>query len=59
MQLSFLGKSYEASFPNVEATDTQETGTFLGKTYARKQFTAMQPPQSPARMTYRGIRYIR
>jgi len=43
MQLSFLGQSYNASLPTIEATETTETGTFLGKTYVRKQFNVSQP----------------
>jgi hypothetical protein len=58
MQLSFLGKSYNASTAEVEATMTGETATFMGKPYARKQFTVAQR-QQPAELTYRGIRYSR
>jgi hypothetical protein len=59
MQLSFLGKTYTASFPMVEAFETQETGTFLGKQYNKKQFHLANSQLAPARMTYRGVRYIR
>ena len=58
MQLSFLGKSYTASAPDVEATMTGETATFMGKSYARKQFNVAQRQQT-TELTYRGIRYIR
>ena len=58
MQLSFLGKSYTASTPAVEATMTGETATFLGKPYTRKQFHGTHRHQ-PAELTYRGIRYAR
>ena len=58
MQLSFLGKSYEASTPAIDATLTGETATFMGKLYATKQFTVAQR-QQPAELTYRGIRYSR
>ncbi|MEM1281455.1 MAG: DUF4278 domain-containing protein [Cyanobacteria bacterium P01_H01_bin.152] len=57
MQLSFLGQSYEASLPAVEATETNETATFLGKRYTRKQFTASQRQQPASELTYRGVRY--
>ena len=58
MQLSFLGKSYTASTPDVEATATGETATFLGKAYARKRFEVAQRHQ-PADLTYRGVHYTR
>jgi hypothetical protein len=58
MQLSFLGKSYTASTSYVEATMTGETAIFMGKSYARKQFTVTQRHQ-PAELTYRGVHYTR
>jgi len=58
MQLSFLGKSYTASAPAVDAVATGETATFMGKSYARKQFNVTQR-QQPAELTYRGVRYAR
>lgn len=57
MQLSFLGKPYEASFPAVEASETTETATFLGKRYTRKQFNLHQRQQPETALTYRGVRY--
>ena len=59
MQLSFLGQSYEATLPTVEAMETGETGTFLGKSYARKQYTISQRQQPTTELTYRGVRYSR
>ncbi|MBE9109879.1 DUF4278 domain-containing protein [Nodosilinea sp. LEGE 07298] len=58
MQLSFLGKSYEASTPTIEATPSGETAIFMGRPYARKQFTVAQRHQ-PAELTYRGVHYAR
>lgn len=58
MQLSFLGQSYEASMPVVDATETNETATFLGKRYVRKQFN-VSFRQPTAELTYRGVRYSR
>jgi hypothetical protein len=58
MQLSFLGKSYEASTPAIEATPSGETATFMGRPYFRKQYTVAQQSQ-PAELTYRGVHYIR
>ena len=58
MKLSFLGQHYTASAPSCEGTDTGETATFLGKTYARKQFNVTSRQQS-AELTYRGVHYSR
>ena len=59
MKLSFLGQSYEASTPAIEATDMNETATFLGKPYARKQYNVSQRQQPASEMTYRGVHYNR
>ncbi|MBE9111341.1 DUF4278 domain-containing protein [Nodosilinea sp. LEGE 07298] len=58
MQLTYRGHSYEASTPAVDAIATGETATFMGRPYARKQFTVAQR-QQPAELTYRGVRYAR
>ena len=57
MKLSFLGQSYEASTPAIEATEMSETATFLGKPYARKQYNVSQRQQSASELTYRGVKY--
>lgn len=57
MQLSFLGQSYTASSPAIDATATGETGTFMGKPYARKQFNVTQRQAPQSELTYRGIHY--
>ena len=59
MQLSFLGQSYEASTPAIEATETSETLTFRGKSYAQKQYNIHQRQQIASELTYRGVRYSR
>ena len=43
---------------DVEAIMTGETATFMGKRYARKQFTVTQR-QQPTELIYRGICYAR
>ncbi|MGG6242870.1 DUF4278 domain-containing protein [Nodosilinea sp. AN01ver1] len=58
MQLTYRGQSYETSAISVEAVPTDETTTFLGRPYARKQFTVAQR-QQPTELTYRGVRYAR
>lgn len=57
MQLSFLGQSYQASLPAITATEMNETATFLGKHYVRKQFNISQRQQLSTELTYRGVRY--
>ncbi len=59
MQLSFLGKTYTTSIPTLEASITQETGKFLGRSYARKQFHVAQRQQPAAELTFMGRRYTR
>ncbi|MEM9120486.1 MAG: DUF4278 domain-containing protein [Cyanobacteria bacterium P01_D01_bin.6] len=49
--------SPEASNPAIEATEMTETTTFLGKPYARKQYTVQQRQHVASEMTYRGIKY--
>jgi hypothetical protein len=58
MQLSFLGQAYSASSPAIDGTSTGETATFMGNSYARKQFIVTQR-QPSAELTYRGVRYAR
>lgn len=59
MQLSFLGKSYTASAPAIEATMTNEMGKFLGRPYAKKQFNVAQRQQPSEELTFMGRRYTR
>ena len=47
MQLTYRGQAYEVSAtPAVDAIATVETATFLGRPYARKQFTVIQRHQA-------------
>lgn len=59
MRLSFLGKSYTASIPDIEAIDSQEIATFMGRRYTRKQFNVPERYQPKTTLTYRGIKYTR
>ena len=59
MQLSFLGKAYEASNPAIDATETQETGKFLGNAYSKKSFNVAQRRQASEELTFMGRRYTR
>lgn len=58
MQLTYRGQSYKTSVSTVDAISTGEIATFMGQSYARKQFVVAQQ-QQPAELTYRGIRYAR
>ena len=58
MKLVFLGQTYEASMPAIEASEISETVIFRGQPYTLKQFTVV-PRQSSAELTYRGVRYNR
>ena len=57
MKLSFLGQSYETSTPAIAATETTETLTFRGKSYAQQQYTVQQRQHPTTELTYRGIKY--
>ncbi|NMF86618.1 DUF4278 domain-containing protein [Nodosilinea sp. P-1105] len=56
MQLSFLGQPYTASTTVADVLPTGDTAMFMGKPYARKQFTVTRR-QQPVALTYRGVRY--
>lgn len=58
MKLTYRGQSYEASTPAIEASSTGEFATFMGRPYARKQFTVAQRHQTDE-LTYRGVHYTR
>lgn len=59
MQLSFLGNAYSASSPAIEATETSETVTFMGRQSKVKQFNVAQRQQPAADLTFMGRRYSR
>jgi hypothetical protein len=59
MQLSFLGKSYNAASPSIEATETEATVSFLGRSSKVKQFSVAQHQQPTEELTFMGRRYIR
>ncbi|MBD0270135.1 MAG: DUF4278 domain-containing protein [Cyanobacteria bacterium Co-bin8] len=59
MQLSFLGKSYNASSPAIEATETEATLSFLGRSSKVKQFSMAQRQQPTEELTFMGRRYSR
>lgn len=59
MQLTFLGRPYEASFPVLETSESTETGTFLGQRYAKKQIHVTQRQQPAVERIFLGQRYTR
>lgn len=59
MKLAFLGQFYETSFPTIDATETDETCTFLGKHYTIKQFNVTHRQPVSADLIYRGVSYTR
>jgi hypothetical protein len=59
MQLSFLGKSYTASTPAVDTTETQQTLSFLGRKSTVKQHSIAQRQSTGEEMTFMGRRYTR
>ncbi len=58
MQFIYRGISFQAPIAGTEAPVTEQTGTFLGKTYKMKQSQAVQR-QATTELTYRGVRYSR
>jgi len=56
MQLIYRGTAYQAPIAGLEATETTQTGTFLGRSYKMKQTPAAQR-HSSHQLTYRGVRY--
>jgi hypothetical protein len=59
MNLSYRGVSYTPAAPSVETTETQETSTFLGVRYQRKQYQVAQRQIFPEELTFLGRRYTR
>ena len=59
MQLSFLGKSYTASTPAIETTETQHTLSFLGRKSTVKQHSIAQRQAVGEELTFMGRRYTR
>ncbi len=57
MQLSFLGRSYTASTPDVETVETQEFATFLGRPYRLKQHNVTQRQRPAESLSFMGRRY--
>jgi hypothetical protein len=59
MQLSFLGKSYTASTPAIETTESEQTLSFLGRKSVVKQHSIAQRQSMGEELTFMGRRYTR
>ena len=56
MNLSYRGIAYQPASFDVEVTETEQTGHFLGKSYKIRQANVAHR-QSSASLRYRGIAY--
>jgi len=59
MKLSFLGKSYTASAPAIDVTETQQTLSFMGRKSTVKQHSIAQRKPIGQEFTFMGRRYTR
>ncbi|MBD0334287.1 MAG: DUF4278 domain-containing protein [Cyanobacteria bacterium Co-bin13] len=59
MNLSYRGVTYNPSAPSVETRLSEETSTFLGVRYSRKQPQVAERSQFPEELTFLGRRYTR
>jgi hypothetical protein len=59
MKLSFLGRTYNRTFPAIEVAETQETVKFLGQSTSVKRLTTAHRQDEPAEMRFLGRRYTR
>jgi hypothetical protein len=59
MKLSFLGQAYNASSPAIDALETGNTVTFLGKTAKAKAYHVPQRQSAGYELAFLGRRYTR
>lgn len=59
MNLTYRGIAYSSSAPSVEATETEQTGTFLGARFACKQYQVAHRRPQAEELTFLGRRYMR
>ncbi|HEY9736588.1 MAG TPA: DUF4278 domain-containing protein [Trichocoleus sp.] len=59
MNLTYRGVVYNASAPNVEVTETDQNGTFLGARFSRKQYQVAHRRPQAEELTFLGRRYTR
>ncbi|ASC71250.1 hypothetical protein XM38_022020 [Halomicronema hongdechloris C2206] len=58
MQFTYRGTAYQAPIAGIDALETEQTGTFLGRSYKMKQAQVARRQAANA-LTYRGVRYSR
>lgn len=59
MKLSFLGKAYETSAPEIDTVESQQAVTFLGRRSMVTQRHAARRSQPPEELIFLGRRYSR
>jgi hypothetical protein len=57
MQLFYRGIAYEVQNPQIEVTETNRVGTFLGSSFKIKQANLAQRHTDSRQLTYRGAHY--
>lgn len=57
MKAVYRGIAYKADVPAIEATETQQTGLFLGNRFTIKQYNVSNRQSNPIALKYRGIDY--
>lgn len=57
MKASYRGISYETETPAIEATETQQTGIFLGNRFKMKQYHVQHRQPASMHLKYRGVDY--
>lgn len=59
MPLSYRGIAYNPKQNAVIASDTEQTGVFLGSRYTMKRFSLAERSSGLAQFSYRGVSYTR
>lgn len=59
MNLTYRGIAYDTSSRVIEATETGETVTFMGRQSKVRQVNVAQRQQPAAKLTFMGRHYIR
>ncbi len=59
MQLSYRGITYEVQNSQIEVTETNQFGSFLGNRFKIKQANVAQRHPESRQLTYRGVHYQR
>lgn len=59
MQLNYRGNAYQASFPALEAVDTEVIGKYRGVPLKRPTYNANQRSHQGIELTFLGNRYYR